>query len=103
MASYAAAQLVSAGKALQSVLAWDYEMGAYLSALIILLYCFAGGIRASIWTDIAQAIVMLVGMYCLVFFSVQEAGGLFSLNKKLMAIDPNLTIFLRILFSILFF
>ena len=30
-------------------------VGALIGAVIVVLYCFAGGIRASIWTDAAQS------------------------------------------------
>ena len=51
---------------------------------------FAGGIRASIWTDVAQSIVMLIAMSVLVVichFAVVPITGIFeSLNN----IDPKL-------------
>ena len=91
LASYAAAQLAAAGKSLQSMLGWHYDTGAYLSAGLIFLYCYAGGIRASIWTDVAQALVMLLGMWALTWMSLQAAGGLSSTWASLEALDPALT------------
>ncbi|MFU8825025.1 sodium:solute symporter family transporter [Yoonia sp.] len=41
-----------------------------LSAGIVVLYCLAGGIRASIWTDAAQSLVMLVAMAVLLVGSL---------------------------------
>ena len=38
-------------------------------------YCFAGGIRASLWTDVAQSIVMFVAMVILCFVAIEESGG----------------------------
>lgn len=93
LSSYAAAQLASAGKSLQALLKWEYNTGAYLSAVMIFLYCFAGGIRASIWTDTIQAIVMLIGMYSLVWMSIKEAGGFFHIFDSLSSIDPSLGVF----------
>ncbi|MBC61251.1 MAG: sodium:proline symporter [Zetaproteobacteria bacterium] len=99
LSSYAAAQIASAGKSLQFVFHWTYESGVFLSAFFILLYCFAGGIRASVWTDVVQSLVMLLGMYALVFFSLQKSGGIQSLTEKLSLIHPSLALFFPQSFS----
>ena len=56
---YAAAQLSSGGKALFAMLGWDQTVGILIGYMLVILYCTAGGIRASIWTDAAQSCVML--------------------------------------------
>ena len=100
ISSYAAAQLVAAGKSLTATLGWNYELGAYLSAFIIFLYCFAGGVRASIWTDVVQSIVMLFGMYALAWLRLEKSGGAFNLLKNLEHVDTQLcTLFPNTLFS----
>ena len=73
--AYAGAQLVAGGKALQVLFDWPSWLGAVLGAVIVSLYCFAGGIRASIWTDAAQSMVMLVAMALLFVVAVQSLGG----------------------------
>ena len=59
---YSAAQLSAGSKALNVLFGWDYSVGAILGAIIVVSYCFAGGIRASIWTDAVQSGVMLFAM-----------------------------------------
>ena len=55
----------------------DYKLGAIIGGIIVLLYCFSGGIRASIWTDVAQSIVMIItAMFNGNFFGIKELGGL---------------------------
>jgi len=75
LGAYAAAQISAGGKALHGVLGWDQTLGAWLVALMVLAYCIAGGIRASIWTDAAQAAVMMVAMLLLFFTGVYNLGG----------------------------
>jgi len=78
---YAAAQLKAGNKATETILGWSPESGIIIAALLILIYSFAGGLRASIWTDVAQSIVMLIGMALMVFFgwqTVSENGSLFT-------------------------
>ncbi|MGC6418456.1 MAG: sodium/proline symporter [Bradymonadia bacterium] len=72
---YAAAQLNAGSKALHVLFDWDYSLGAILGAVIVVAYCFAGGIRASLWTDVAQSIVMFVAMVILCFVAIEESGG----------------------------
>lgn len=75
LGSYAAAQIAAGGKALHGVLGWDQTTGAWIVAALVLSYSIAGGIRASIWTDVAQSVVMIVAMSILVFAGVAALGG----------------------------
>ena len=72
---YAAAQLVAGSKALHVLLDWPLWSGAVLGALLVSLYCFAGGIRASIWTDAAQSVVMIFAMGLLLVVALMHLGG----------------------------
>ena len=74
--AYASAQLVAGGKALYVLFGWPNWAGAVMGAVLVTLYCFAGGIRASIWTDAAQSIVMMVAMAVLLAVAVQTLGGI---------------------------
>ena len=85
---YAAAQLKAGSKATSSLLEWSPEIGVLLSASIVLIYSVAGGIRASIWTDVAQSIVMVVGMVLLMFFGIQFFGGVEETLIKLSQVSP---------------
>jgi len=75
LGAYAAAQLSAGGKALQAMFGWDLHMGALLVTAIVAAYCLAGGIRASIWTDVAQALIMMVSMGLLLAAAVRGLGG----------------------------
>lgn len=76
LGAYAAAQLNAGSKALHVLFGWDLAAGAVIGSIVVLAYCFAGGIRASIWTDAAQSFVMILSMTVLLFFAVQNAGGI---------------------------
>ena len=91
LAVYAAAQLTSGGKALYVMLGWSEVIGILIGFVLVVAYCYAGGIRASIWTDAAQSCVMLVGSTILCWISIQEVGGLSGLKSGLNAQDPALT------------
>ena len=76
LGAYAAAQLSAGGKALQALFGWPVQSGAMLGAAIVVAYCLAGGIRASIWTDAAQSVVMMLAMGLLFATGVHGQGGL---------------------------
>ncbi len=86
---YASAQLTAGRKALESF-GIDAWVGVLLGAGMVAAYCFAGGIRASIWTDAAQSIVMLVAMLILVTVAVIKVGGFATMWETLEGIDPKL-------------
>ncbi|MFT7032602.1 MAG: sodium/proline symporter [Cyclobacteriaceae bacterium] len=75
LSTYAAAQFSAGGKALYATLEWNQSIGIVMSAVLVVLYCFAGGIRASIWTDAAQSIVMVLAMSLLLVYAVIDQGG----------------------------
>jgi len=76
LGAYAGAQFSAGGKALQAVFGWPVHAGAVMVAAVVALYCLAGGIRASIWTDAAQSAIMIVSMGLLLFTAIAGLGGL---------------------------
>lgn len=75
MLAYASAQLVAGGKALHVLLEWPSWSGAVMGAVLVMAYCFSGGIRASIWTDAAQSVVMILAMGLLLVVATSSLGG----------------------------
>lgn len=88
--AYASAQLSAGSKALQVLFGWQHWLGAVVGAVIVLIYCFSGGIRASIWTDVAQSVVMVGSILMLTAAGLAEIGGLSALWQRLESIDPQL-------------
>ena len=86
----AAAQLLAASKALHVIFGWNYSWGIILGAIIVVSYCFSGGIRASIWTDALQSILMVVAMMMLLVVALVSCGGIAGLWQQLSQIDPTL-------------
>jgi len=91
LAMYAAAQLKAGSVALQSIFGLPPHTGALIGAGIVVVYCYAGGLRASIWTDGAQSLVMFLSMALLSAVALLQVGGPEGLMAHLAAIDPALT------------
>jgi len=91
--SYASAQLVAGSKALQVLFGWPHWGGAVLGAVLVLLYCYAGGIRASIWTDAAQSVVMILAMGILLYTATQAIGGTGAAITEMKAVEGFMDLF----------
>jgi sodium/proline symporter len=91
--AYTAAQFSAAAKTLNVFFDLDMNVGIIVSAMAILAYCTTGGLRASLWTDVVQAIIMIgitTGMLAVAYVA---AGGFGTIHDGLYAIDPSLTKF----------
>lgn len=93
LSAYAAVQLKVGGKALQTFLNFDPNLGIVIAAVITISYCFVGGIRASLWTDVIQSFFMIISMIALLIIGVCKCGGVQSLINQLYSIDPSLISF----------
>ena len=89
LSTYAAAQLNAGSKSMHILFGLDYKLGAIIGGLIVLLYCFSGGIRASIWTDAAQSLVMIISMLLMVTFGIKELGGFSNFINQLYKVSPD--------------
>ncbi len=89
LSTYAAAQLNAGGKALQALFDWPASAGAVIGAAMIMTYCLSGGLRASIWTDAAQSILMMLAMALLMFAAISQAGGWQPFTSQLAAVSDS--------------
>ena len=89
LGTYIAAQFSAGSKALHVLFGWDYSVGAIIGAGMVLIYCFVGGIRASIWTDVVQSCVMIVAMGLLFFVAVSQIGDMHSFSVALNNVSPS--------------
>lgn len=87
---YAAAQLKAGATALHALFDWHTGIGVTVGAAIVILYSFAGGIRADIWTDAAQSAVMFISIALILVAGNMAIGGPFALVDILRAQDPAL-------------
>lgn len=97
---YAAAQLTAAGKTLHSIIDWPVELGTIISGLVIAIYSAKGGLRASIWTDVLQAMLMMLALILVVYFCFQPVGGINGLIGHLHSLPNHLDLGVKRLGSI---
>jgi sodium/proline symporter len=89
LATYAAAQFTAGSKGLEVLLHWPRPVGVLIGFGLLMLYCYNGGLRASIWVNTAQALVMIGSVMLLLTVALFHIGGFGELWSKLAALDPK--------------
>lgn len=72
---YTAGQLVALGLISNAVMGIPVWQGIAISAIVVTLYTYAGGMWAISITDFIQSIIIVVGLIILAFVMVNKAGG----------------------------
>lgn len=63
------------GLLFQLVLGWSFTASILLSAAIVLVYTFLGGLTSAIYNEVLQFFLIVLGFAPLAFFAVHRAGG----------------------------
>ena len=64
------------GKLLQLLLGWDFTMSVLLSAGIVLVYTYLGGLTSAIYNEVLQFFLIVAGFVPLVFLGLQRCRRL---------------------------
>nr|WP_234983124.1 sodium:solute symporter family protein [Salimicrobium flavidum] len=73
---WSAAILVALGTTFGLILGLDFTTSIIISAIIAVAYTFVGGMWSVALTDVAQIIMIIIGMFLVVPFALSEVGGL---------------------------
>jgi solute:Na+ symporter, SSS family len=71
------------GLLLQTLLGWDFSFSVLMSAVIVLLYIFLGGLTSAIYNEVLQFFLIVLGFLPLVFLGLKDAGGWSGLQTRL--------------------
>ena len=63
------------GLLFQLVLGWSFTASVLLSAVIVLIYTFLGGLTSAIYNEVLQFFLIVVGFAPLAILATQRAGG----------------------------
>jgi SSS family solute:Na+ symporter len=74
------------GKLLQLVLGWDFSASILVSAAIVLVYTFLGGLTSAIYNEVLQFLLIVAGFSPLAILAVAKAGGWHGIETRLSAI-----------------
>src|SRR5512136_1087970 len=70
-------------KLMETLLGWDYNLCIGVSAFIVLVYIFLGGLTSAIYNEVLQFFLIVLGFFPLVFLGLQDVGGWNGLVAKL--------------------
>lgn len=71
------------GLLLQLVLGWSFTASVLLSAGIVLVYTFLGGLTSAIYNEVLQFFLIVLGFAPLAYLSVNRAGGWEGMKARL--------------------
>ena len=70
-------------KLLELVLGWNFHTSVLLSAVIVLVYIFLGGLTSAIYNEVLQFFLIVLGFLPLVLLGLKDVGGWDGLTAKL--------------------
>ena len=74
---------------LETLLGWNYDLSIMISALIVLVYIFLGGLTSAIYNEVLQFFMIVLGFFPLVFLALKDVGGWASLKEKLIPVATS--------------
>ncbi len=76
-------------KLFETLLGWDYNMCIAVSALIVLVYIFLGGLTSAIYNEVLQFFMIVLGFAPLVYLALKDIGGWTALKAKLVPVATS--------------
>ena len=74
------------GKLFQLMLGWDFTSCVLLSAAIVLVYTFMGGLTSAIYNEVLQFFLIVLGFAPLSILAVMKIGGWHAMAARLPAV-----------------
>ena len=78
---WSAVQVIAAGKILEAILGWNYELSIIVATIVTWTYTVMGGLWADALTDFYQMLILLIGVVVTFICVLPVVGGLEALPK----------------------
>ncbi len=73
-------------KLLETLVHWNYWTCIWMSALVVLVYIFLGGLTSAIYNEVLQFFMIVLGFAPLVYLGLKDVGGWSALKEKLIPV-----------------
>ncbi len=73
----------------QSLMGWHFAVSVWLSAGIVLAYTVTGGLTSSIYNEVLQFFLIVLGFIPLTFLGLKQVGGWAGLSSRLATTHPG--------------
>jgi SSS family solute:Na+ symporter len=67
--------LYALAKLMETILHWDFDISIWVSAGIVMVYTFLGGLTSAVYNEVLQFFLIVLGLSPLVVIALQDAGG----------------------------
>jgi SSS family solute:Na+ symporter len=74
---------------LEIILGWDFNFSIWVSALIVLVYIYLGGLTSAIYNEVLQFFLIVLGFLPLVFLGLKDVGGWAGLTTRLSSVATS--------------
>jgi SSS family solute:Na+ symporter len=71
------------------VLGWDFNFTIMVSAVVVLVYVFMGGLTSAIYNEVLQFFLIVIGFLPVVILGLIDAGGWEGLTAKLQVVAAS--------------
>src|SRR5882762_10358571 len=75
--------LYALGTLFQLLLGWTFTQSVLLSAAVVLVYTFLGGLTSAIYNEVLQFFLIVIGFTPLAIMAVSKAGGWGGMSQRL--------------------
>jgi SSS family solute:Na+ symporter len=76
-------------KLLELILGWSFHASVLVSAVIVLIYIFLGGLTSAIYNEVLQFFLIVLGFLPLVILGLKDVGGWSGLTAKLHVVSTT--------------
>jgi SSS family solute:Na+ symporter len=76
-------------KLLELILGWSFHASVLVSAAIVLVYIFLGGLTSAIYNEVLQFFLIVLGFLPLVLLGLKDVGGWSGLTDKLHVVSTT--------------
>jgi SSS family solute:Na+ symporter len=80
--------LYALAKLMETILHWDFDISIWVSAGIVMVYTFLGGLTSAVYNEVLQFFLIVLGLSPLVIIALQDAGGWENIKAQL---QPEMT------------
>ncbi|MFH1161516.1 MAG: sodium:solute symporter family protein [bacterium] len=74
---------------METLLGWDFTLSIIISALIVLVYTYLGGLKSAIYNEVLQFFLIVIGFLPLVFLGLISVGGWEGLKTQLAEVATS--------------
>lgn len=74
---------------LTTLVGWNYGLCIAMSAFVVFIYIFLGGLTSAIYNETLQFFMMVIGFTPLSIFALKDIGGWTALKQKLKVVATN--------------